>query len=57
MSRKLWSELFNPTVVLDRMGKKATNQAQARRASLTLSIQMISSGAIATTGVTCMMTA
>ena len=49
--------LFSPVVVLATTGKKATSQAQIssdRRVSCT---QMMISGAMATTGVTCNTTA
>jgi hypothetical protein len=53
----LWSVLFSPSVVFDTMGKKATIQAQMRSAVAVSFTQMMMSGAIATTGVTCRITA
>ena len=44
-------------MVLERIGKKATIHAQISSASVTSFAQMITSGAIATTGVTCSTTA
>ena len=44
-------------MVLDRIGKNATIQAQISSDSSTLLTQMMISGAIATIGVTCRITA
>jgi hypothetical protein len=56
-SCRLRSALFRPSTVLDRIGKKATIQAQISSAAVTLSTQIRISGAMATIGVTCRITA
>src|SRR3982750_1714110 len=54
---RLWSAEFRPRIVFDRMGKNATIQAQIKSDRLMSPIQMMISGAIETTGVTCRITA
>jgi len=49
--------LFRPSVVFDTIGKKATIQAQISSAVEVSLTQMMISGAIATIGVTCRITA
>ena len=56
-ARRFGSTLLSPCVVLARIGKKATIQAQSSSAAIGLLTQMMISGAIATTGVTCRITA
>ena len=56
---RLWSAERRPSVVFDRMGKKATSQARisSARSIRSKPTQMMISGAMATTGVTCSTTA
>ena len=54
---RLWSAEFSPRIVFDRIGKNATIQAQISSERLMSPTQMMISGAIETTGVTCRITA
>src|ERR1700730_11070681 len=56
-SQRFASVLFSPVTVLDTTGKNATIQAQINRASVVSFAQIMISGAMETTGVTCRMTA
>src|SRR3954453_12122737 len=54
---RLWSAELSPRIVFDRIGKNATIHDQMGSDRLMSPTQMMISGAIATTGVTCRITA
>ena len=52
-STRPWLVLFNPIIVLDKIGKKDTNHAQINEDMKLSSTKIMISGAIAIIGVTC----